>query len=143
MRMSAVWSARPSNYSPTGQETTLPRADNGRDGADSVKSRAGRVVLLLCAGAFAVLSAPMPALAQPRPQEPTRLRLTVTQLAPRVVTAASGSLTVTGKITNIGDRRIDDLQVRVQRGQPETSEQQMREALGHNQPTDAGQSAFT
>ncbi|WP_133847979.1 DUF6049 family protein [Labedaea rhizosphaerae] len=108
-----------------------------------MKSRAGRLVLLLCAGAFAVLGAPSPALAQPQPQDPIRLRLTIGELSPRVITSGSSSLTVTGKITNIGDRRIDDLQVRVQRGQPETSEQQMREALGHNQPTEAGQSAFT
>ena len=100
-------------------------------------------MLLLCAGAFAVLGAPSPAFAQAQPADPVWLRLSVGQLSPRVITSGSSTLTVTGKITNIGDRRIDDLQVRVQRGQPETSEQQMREALGHNQPTDAGGSAFT
>jgi hypothetical protein len=68
------------------------------------------------------------------------LRLDVDAMTPRVVTSAAKELTVTGRITNVGDRRVDEVQVRLQRGEPVRSDAQMR-GLGAAK-TDSASSPF-
>ncbi|WP_084735532.1 DUF6049 family protein [Actinophytocola xinjiangensis] len=46
------------------------------------------------------------------------LRLEVDSLSPRLVTAGTTKVTVTGRITNVGDRRVDDIDAKLQRGDP-------------------------
>ncbi len=65
------------------------------------------------------------------------LRLDIDELSPRVVTAATDTVTVTGKVVNIGDRDITDLELRLERGKALTSEEAIRQAL--REPTDAEQ----
>jgi hypothetical protein len=77
--------------------------------------------------------------AQPSGGTPA-LRLEVDSLTPRVVTAATPKLTVTGRITNTGDRRVDDVQVKVQRGEPVESDAQLRDLA--KLETDSGSSPF-
>jgi hypothetical protein len=68
------------------------------------------------------------------------LRLEVDSLSPRVITSDTSKLTVSGRITNTGDRRVDDVQVKVQRGEPVESDAQLRDLAG--QKTDSGSSPF-
>jgi uncharacterized membrane protein YjfL (UPF0719 family) len=55
------------------------------------------------------------------------LRLEVDTMTPRVITSGTPKLTVTGRITNTGDRRVDDIQVKVQRDEPVESDAQLRD----------------
>ncbi|MET0132038.1 MAG: DUF6049 family protein [Kibdelosporangium sp.] len=72
---------------------------------------------------------------QPAAGQP-RIRLDIDQLNPRVVRADTGSLTLTGKVTNIGDRRVDELEIRLQRGEALTTEAKLRDAM--TKPASAG-----
>jgi hypothetical protein len=69
-----------------------------------------------------------PATAQQSP-EPPRLRLEVSQLNPRYVTATSTTLNIPGKITNIGDRKITKLVVRPELGDRLTTERQLTDTI--------------
>ncbi|MFC4854910.1 hypothetical protein [Actinophytocola glycyrrhizae] len=110
--------------------------------------RAGAAVL---ASALLALSAPLtaagPASAQPIGQPlplvgggQQHLELTVDGLTPRVVTAATQEVTVTGRVTNTGDRRVDDISVRLQRGEAIDSDRALRDLPG--QATDTAAGAF-
>ncbi|MEU5690604.1 DUF6049 family protein [Actinosynnema sp. NPDC020468] len=69
-------------------------------------------------------------------QSETWVRLDVEQLSPRVVTAAGpDSVTVSGKVVNVSDRKVFDIELRLERGQPLDSEDAVRKAL--REPTDA------
>jgi len=105
----------------------------------------------LLASALLTLAAPLaisqPAAAQPigRPVPPVAgspalMELQVDQLSPRLVTSATQQVTVKGKVTNTGDRRLDDLRVRLQRGEPLESERALRDV--QDQATDSAVSAF-
>jgi hypothetical protein len=98
-----------------------------------VRWRAGATAV---AATLLALSAPVttPAAAQPigKPVPPAAgsqefARLQVTEVTPRIVTADTQSVTVTGRISNVGDRRIDDLRVRLQRGEAIDSDRAMRD----------------
>lgn len=66
------------------------------------------------------------------------LRLDLTQLEPRVVTAdGPNTLVVSGRITNTGTVDVDGLVVRVQRGDPLGTEGALRDALDGTAGTDA------
>ncbi|SDC80564.1 DUF6049 family protein [Actinokineospora iranica] len=69
--------------------------------------------------------------------EAGRLRVDIDDLSPRVVEAATQTVTVTGKITNTGDRRVERIDVRLQRGDVIGAETDLRKALGDPQGTDA------
>ncbi|GHF10801.1 glycoprotein [Amycolatopsis deserti] len=71
----------------------------------------------------------VPVTASAQTEAPSRLRLDVTQLNPRVITTNSVTLNVTGTVTNVGDRRISDLQVRLELGERLTTERQVRTAM--------------
>ncbi|MBF6328790.1 DUF6049 family protein [Nocardia transvalensis] len=81
---------------------------------------------MLIAFALAVLSGPwalaaVPATAQPTdtndsPSSPTFLKLTLDSVTPNTVTTTSDPvLVVAGTVTNIGDRPVEDISVRIQR----------------------------
>ncbi|MFD4191343.1 DUF6049 family protein [Amycolatopsis thermoflava] len=70
-----------------------------------------------------------PVTASAQTDAPSRLRLDVAQLNPRVITTNSVTLNVTGTVTNVGDRRISDLQVRLELGERLTTERQVRTAM--------------
>jgi hypothetical protein len=100
-----------------------------------------RVAVGIVAVTLALLNPGGLAAAQPPlPDSPSRMRLEIDALAPRVITADTPTVTVTGKVTNTGDRRIDDVRVRLQRGEPLTTEQELRDA--RNQLTDSVVSPF-
>ncbi|KZB84904.1 DUF6049 family protein [Amycolatopsis regifaucium] len=86
----------------------------------------------LAATVLSILFLAMPALfgAVAQAQEQPRLRVDLDQLNPRVVTTTSTSLTITGRVTNIGDRRISKLGVRLQLGTRLQTEQQISDVLG-------------
>lgn len=71
----------------------------------------------------------VPVTASAQTDAPSRLRLQISQLNPRVITTNSVTLNVTGTVTNVGDRRISDLQVRLELGERLTSERQIRTAM--------------
>lgn len=114
--------------------------------------RGWRAGAALLASALLALSAPLtaaePAGAQPigQPVPPagggqSRLQLTVDKMSPRVVTATTQQVTVTGRVTNTGDRRIEDISVRLQRGEAIESDRAMRDV--RNQPTDTATGEFS
>ncbi|MEV8436283.1 DUF6049 family protein [Actinosynnema sp. NPDC051121] len=73
---------------------------------------------------------------QPGQQSQVWLRLDVEEMTPRVITAdGPDSITISGKVVNVGDRLIEDIELRLERGQPLTTEEQVRKAL--REPTDA------
>lgn len=110
-------------------------------------TRGWRAGAALLASALLALSAPHTAAAQPLGQ-PAPLasggqsfaQLTVDDMTPRMVTATTQQVTVTGTITNTGDRRIEDLSVRLQRGEAIGSDREMRELA--RQPTDTSAGEF-
>ncbi|RZS37621.1 hypothetical protein EV193_105179 [Herbihabitans rhizosphaerae] len=73
---------------------------------------------------------------------PSRLSITVEQLTPRVVTTDTPSITVVAKLTNNSERAIDDLDVRLERGAPLTSESKLRDALTQTKPDQTERSRF-
>jgi uncharacterized protein DUF6049 len=90
-----------------------------------------RFAAVVLGALFAVLSVPLVApvaMAQQSTDSP-RLRLDITQLTPRVIDPSSTTITVAGTVSNIGDRRISDLQVRLELGDRETSERQLRSSV--------------
>jgi hypothetical protein len=107
--------------------------------------RGWRLGAALLASALACLSSPMApptALAQPIgvPVPPaggaqSLLELQITDLSPRVVTSDTPDVTVTGKITNIGDQNVDQIGIRLQRGDAVDSDKALREI--QDQATDA------
>ncbi|MFD9889614.1 DUF6049 family protein [Amycolatopsis sp. NPDC059027] len=75
-------------------------------------------------------------------QEPPRLRLDITQLNPRVITTSSTTLTISGSITNIGDRRISTPKVRLEVGDRLTSSKQLADRLAGAGGTDPSLTDF-
>ncbi|KFU75569.1 hypothetical protein SAMN04489729_4977 [Amycolatopsis lurida] len=75
-------------------------------------------------------------------QEQPRLRVDLDQLNPRVITSTSASLTVTGRVTNIGDRRISKLGVRLQLGTRLQNEQQIGDVLAGDKFKDLAATEF-
>ncbi|RJQ88860.1 DUF6049 family protein [Amycolatopsis panacis] len=80
-----------------------------------MKRPAAFLLSLLVLAAAALFGAPAQAQQEPSP-EPPRLRVDLDHLAPRVLTGTSTQLQVSGTVTNIGDRRIDRPQARLQVG---------------------------
>jgi hypothetical protein len=80
------------------------------------------------------------AAAQPVPDPANRMRLEVDTLSPRVVTAGTAEVTVTGRVTNTGDRPINNVRVQLRRGEALNTEQKVRELRG--QATDSAMSTF-
>lgn len=113
-------------------------------------TRGWRAGAALLASALLALSAPLtarPAQAQPigQPVPPVAggrslMDLRIDELSPRVVTSATQAVTVTGTVANTGDRRIEDIGVRLQRGEAIDSDRALREV--RNQPTDTAAGDF-
>jgi hypothetical protein len=103
------------------------------------------ITVLVLTGLTGLLFAPPlagTAHAQPAPVVTTvpggPLRLELTDMTPRVVTADGPStLTLTGTVTNTGADPVDQLVVRVQRGDPLTTDGQLRDALDGSAGADA------
>lgn len=92
----------------------------------------------------ALTFAPGSASAAPAATATAPLRLDLTTMSPRVVTASGpGVLTVTGTLTNTGTVPFDQVVVRIQRSDPLATEGQVRDALDGNAGTDAVTPQFT
>jgi len=100
-----------------------------------------RFAAVVLAAFLIVLTAPLTTAAQPVSDTP-RLRLTVTQMNPRVINGTSTTLNITGTVTNTGDRRISDLQARLELGDRMTSERQVRTAMSGGTATGSSMSRF-
>lgn len=103
-----------------------------------------RAVAALAAMVLLLLAGPLagPASATP-PPSPAALRLEVEELGPRVVTSDGPAvLSVVGTLTNVGDLPVSGLAVRVQRGEPVTTEGEVRDALRGAAPADAAVPQF-
>ncbi|MCR3747052.1 DUF6049 family protein [Lentzea californiensis] len=82
--------------------------------------------------------------AQPGQAQPQFLRLDIDQLTPRFVTSDSpATVRITGKIVNIGDRKVSDIVLRLERGEPLDSEDDLRKALREPAAAEAVQPKFT
>ncbi|MGN5237606.1 glycoprotein [Rhodococcus sp. SJ-3] len=96
-----------------------------------VFSRACAAVLAAIALALVALVGPVPgsAIAQTT-DEPQFLRLDIDQVTPSAVSLTSGPVvSVTGTVTNIGDRDVEDVWVRLQRAQAVADSATLRSAL--------------
>lgn len=105
-------------------------------------SRSGhRWVLLLVSLALAVLSVPSAGSSHAQPSgsggstaAPKFLKLTLDSVSPSTITTTSDSvLALTGTVTNIGDRVVDDVSVRVQRGAAIAEPSELRSTLRQDQ----------
>ena len=85
----------------------------------------------LAAAFLSILFVAVPALlgATAQAQEQPRLRVDIAGFSPRVITSSATELTVAGKITNVGDRRISRAQVRLELGERQTTERQVTDVL--------------
>ncbi|HVH22524.1 MAG TPA: DUF6049 family protein, partial [Pseudonocardia sp.] len=107
----------------------------------SVATLVAMIVLMLTATPFAAPARAAPATAPDPGTGPVTLRLT--QLEPRVViTSGPQTLTVVGTLTNSGRVPVDELEIRIQRGQPLGTEGAVRDALDGSAATDAVQPQF-
>ncbi|MGH3859456.1 DUF6049 family protein [Actinokineospora sp.] len=97
-------------------------------------TRLRRAGLATLAAVLVVLGAP---LGEATAQTTGRIRVDLEQLTPRVADANTQTVTFTGTITNTGDRRIDDIQVRLERGDLLVDESALRRALDEPQKTSA------
>ncbi|GAB3438132.1 DUF6049 family protein [Actinophytocola sediminis] len=68
------------------------------------------------------------------------LRLEVDTMSPRLVTADTKQVTVTGRITNVGDRTVDRIDAKLQRGEPVGTDAELRDLAAR--PTDTADSPF-
>ncbi|MFD5825810.1 DUF6049 family protein [Lentzea sp. NPDC060358] len=85
-----------------------------------------------------------PLSAQPGQQAPQFLRLDIAQLTPRFVTSDSpGAVTITGSIVNVGDRKVSDIVLRLERGDSLDTEDDLRKALREPAAAEAVQPKFT
>jgi hypothetical protein len=119
---------------------TAPAAGSSRPLA------AGLVTALLVIGLFLTGTALAPAAAAtvPAPTGSGGLMLELSEVAPRVVSAAGpGTVTVTGTLRNTGDRPVADLEIRLQRGDALGTDGDVRDALAGTGRTDAVAPAFT
>ncbi|MQA08488.1 MAG: hypothetical protein GEU98_08030 [Pseudonocardiaceae bacterium] len=80
--------------------------------------------------------------AQPLSGTDSQLRLDVEELTPRMVPGKQHTLTVRAMVTNTSNRRIDNVDARVQLGQRQNSETELRDALAEAPPADAARSPF-
>lgn len=62
-------------------------------------------------------------------EEGARLRVDLTRLNPRVITTSSTTLTVSGTVTNTGDRKVNRPQVRLQVGERQTTSRGINDVL--------------
>lgn len=82
--------------------------------------------------------------AQPGQQQPQFLRLDIAQLTPRFVTSDSpGTVKITGKIVNVGDRKVSDIVLRLERGESLDTEDDLRKALREPAAAEFVQPNFT
>ncbi|MCP2261386.1 hypothetical protein LX15_005112 [Streptoalloteichus tenebrarius] len=101
----------------------------------------GRAWAALLTGVVAVLTTPFAAPAhgqQPdRGDDPARaVRVDVTSLSPQVVTASGpNKVTVTGRVTNTGNRRVENVEVKLQRGEALRTSDRLRDALRGSENT--------
>lgn len=91
-----------------------------------MKRFAAAVLAVLFTMLFTILSTPLAIAQSSSSSTGPRLKLDVTELTPRIVNPSSSTLTVAGTVTNVGDRRISNLQVRLELGARQTSERQLR-----------------
>ncbi|MCE7005107.1 DUF6049 family protein [Kibdelosporangium philippinense] len=112
----------------------------------------------VAAGFLLVGSAPLTAAAQPGPEPlyapiglartqpanlPSRLKLDIDQLDPRVIRSDTPTVTIKGRVTNVGDRRIDQVEVRLQRGEAVTDEGKLRAAMTQPPSAEIAKPPFT
>lgn len=99
----------------------------------------------LAATVLSILFLALPALfgSTAQAQEQPRLRVDIDQLNPRLITTTSTSLTITGRVTNIGDRQISKLTGRLQLGTRLATEQQFTDVVGGGKFKDLSQTKFT
>ena len=82
--------------------------------------------------------------AQPGQQQQQFLRLDIAQLTPRFVTGDSpGTVKITGKIVNVGDRKVHDIVLRLERGESLNTEDDLRKALREPAAAEFVQPKFT
>lgn len=77
------------------------------------------------------------------PITPTNgLKLTITSMSPREVSANNTNVAVQGTVTNISDRVITEVKARLQLGDAVTSDKQLSDAEAGAAPTDAATTAY-
>lgn len=82
--------------------------------------------------------------AQPGQQQQQFLRLDIDQVTPRFVTSDSpGTIKITGRIVNVGDRKVSDIVLRLERGESLDTEDDLRKALREPAAAEFIQPKFT
>jgi hypothetical protein len=108
-----------------------------------VKRLAGTTLAILFLGLFLSFGPGVAAASSQNDGEtPSRLRLDIAQMNPRWVTGTSSTLNITGTVTNTGDRKVSDIAARIQLGERQTTDRQLRASMAEAPPTDSAQSKF-
>jgi len=105
-----------------------------------------RAAAALLAVLAVILLGAAPAAAEPEApvaERDTGLRLDLTGTNPRIVTADSSALVVSGQLTNTGTTAVTGIGVRVQRSDPLRTEAAVRDALAGDDAADAVTPDFT
>ncbi|MGH3437057.1 MAG: DUF6049 family protein [Sciscionella sp.] len=79
---------------------------------------------------------------QPGNGTPHRIQLNIDHFSPQVVKPGTTQVTVTGTVTNVGDRDIHEVEVRLQSGDPVQSSSQLRTALTGTSDPERAHSLF-
>lgn len=99
--------------------------------------------LVGAAALAAIATTPMAAPVAAGAQADLDIRIELTAMSPRLVTTdGPGVLAVTGRVSNHGDRTIQQLDVRVQRGEPIASVADLQDALVGDAVTDSARPRF-
>ncbi|MEU7478481.1 DUF6049 family protein [Lentzea sp. NPDC042327] len=86
-----------------------------------------------------------PLSSQPGQQQPPQfVRMDIAQLTPRFVTGDSpDKITISGRVVNVGDRKVSDIVLRLERGEPLGTEDDLRKALREPAAAEFVQPRFT
>lgn len=92
--------------------------------------------MVLIWSAAAMVAATAPAAAQPAESTATQfLGLSIDSISPAVGSTTNNRVSVTGTVSNVGDRRVSDISVRLQRGQALSATDDVRSSLERDQST--------
>lgn len=92
------------------------------------------LAMVLSWSAMAMLTASAPAGAQPDGSATTRfLDLSIDSITPTIGSTTNNRVSVTGTVSNVGDRRVSDISVRLQRGPSLNTTDELRSSLLRDQ----------
>lgn len=102
-----------------------------------------KLLAAIAVAAFGLVATPLAVADTPTSDQQNRIRIDVGPLQPRLVTGDQPDmLTVSGTLTNVGDRKVDKIEVRLERGGRLNGENGLRDAMARPAPTNEVATSF-